>query len=240
MLRYCARNGNNHPRRGPRGDRPFSDQVHEVFREGAVKRQPAGDPPLGASHEKGDPLLREVVVITEFPYEGRLLDGIPLSPVGPGEDLREGLFLRAVPDFHPHCVAPAVLQGPYSEISIEQHKGFCRDHGDELANSVDGCGQGEALFGPVDSCAGIAENELCNLDLSNLPKYVHEEELSRGSKIWSISSCIIVYPYPGAANVRTPTLRRTISSCIMSFFFAGIRMTSSTYGFFDGLSSCII
>ncbi len=44
----------------------------------------------------------------------------------------------------------------------------------------------------------------------------------------SISSCIAPYPYPWAANVRVPMRFSRISSCIMSFFFAGIRIISST------------
>jgi hypothetical protein len=119
VLGYCARNGDDHPRGGPRRDRSLSDQLHEVFGEGAVKRQPAGDPPLGASHERGDPALRKVVVIMEFPYEGRLLDSIPLPPMGPGEDLHEGLFLCAVPDLpltvsRPQCFKALILRYPSS------------------------------------------------------------------------------------------------------------------------------
>jgi hypothetical protein len=121
-------------------------------------------------------------VIMEFPHEGRLLDGIPRSAVGPGEYLREGLFLFAVPDLRHHRVAAAVLQGLHPEVAVEEDKGCCHGHGDNLADTFDGGGQGKALFGPLYACMGIAEVELPDLDLLHLPKPVHERELTRGAR----------------------------------------------------------
>jgi hypothetical protein len=111
----------------------------------------------------------------EFLEEGRLLDNIPLSAVGPGEDLHEGLFFCAVPDLRPHRVAPAVLQGLHPEKAVEEHKGLCHDHGDDLTGALDGSGQGNALPGPLYSCVGKAEVELPYFDLPDFPKMsVHD------------------------------------------------------------------
>ena len=178
VLGYCARNGNDHPHRGPRGDRPLSDQLREIFGEGAIQRQPAGYPPLGASHQRGDPALGQVMVVMEFPHEGGLLDNIPLSAMGPGEDRHEGLFLRAVPDLRHHHVPPAVPHSLHPEVAVEEHVSLCDDHGHELACMFDGGGEGQTLFGPLYSCMGIAEVELPYLDLPDFSMSFHDEELT--------------------------------------------------------------
>ena len=179
MLGYRARNGDDHPRRGPGRDRTLSDELHNVFREGVVEGQPAGDPALGAPHEGGDPALRELVVVMELPHECCLLDEVPLSAMDPGEYPGESLFLRAVPDLRSYCIASAVLHGLHPQVAVKEYEGVGDDHGDELADTFDGGGQGEALFRPLDSRVGIAEVELRDLNLPNLSEMpVHAKELT--------------------------------------------------------------
>jgi len=120
-----------------------------------------------------------MIAVMELPDEGRLLDDIPLSTMGPGEDLHEGLFFPALPDLRHHRVSPARLHGLHPQVAVEQNKGPRNDHGDDLPDAFDGSGEGKALFGPLDSCVGIAEVELCYLDLPDLSKMsVHDQELT--------------------------------------------------------------
>ena len=88
-----------------------------------AKREAAGDPALGAAHERGDLLLGELMAVIKLPHKGGLFDEVPLSAVTPGEDLPEGLFLGAVPDLGPHRVAPAVPYRLYPQIAVEEHEG---------------------------------------------------------------------------------------------------------------------
>ena len=168
VLRYRARNGGDHPRGGPRRDGALSDQGHHVFGEGAIESQPRRHPALGAPHHRRDPFLREVTTIVEFRKEGRLFYEIPSAVVGPGEDLDEGLFLRTVPDLRSYRVAAEVLQGLHPEVAVEEDEGRCHDHGNNLADAVDGGGQGEALLGPLYPGMGIAEVAPSYLDLPHL------------------------------------------------------------------------
>jgi len=170
VLGYCARNGDNHPRCGPGRDRPLSNEIHKVFGEGAIKRQPPGDPSLRASHHGGDPSLGQIAVIVELPHESSLLEEIPLAAVGTGEDLHEGLFFRTVPDLRSHRVAPTVYERFYPQVAVEQHHCPGDDHGDDLPDALDGGGQHKALFEAIYPCRGIAKVELRDLDLLNLPK----------------------------------------------------------------------
>ena len=106
MLRYCARNRGDHPGGGPCRDRPFADQLYNILGEGIIKSKPGRDPALFAPHHGGDPFLREMATVVKLLKEGRLLEDIPFSAVGPGEDLHEGLFFFAVPDLrHAPCRA---------------------------------------------------------------------------------------------------------------------------------------
>jgi hypothetical protein len=189
VLGYRARNGDDHPRRGPRGDRPLSDERHDVIGEGVAQREAAGDPALGAAHERGDPLLRELVTVMEFLDEGGLLDELPFSAVAAGEDLSKGLFLGTVPDLGPHRVAPAVLHGPHPQVAVEEYEGGGDHHRDELADTFDGGPQREALFGPLDSRVGVAEVELADLNLPDLSMSVHDKQITR--KKWSVPSCLL-------------------------------------------------
>ena len=168
MLRYRARNGGDHPRGGPRRDGARADQGNKIFGEGAIKSQPGRYPALCAPHHRCDPFLREVTPIVEFRKEGRFLYTIPSAVVGPGQDLDEGLFFRTVPDLRHHRVAAEVLQGLHPEVTVEEDEGRCHDHGDDLTDTLDGGGQGEALLGPLYAGMGIAEVALSYLDLPHL------------------------------------------------------------------------
>jgi len=172
MLRYCARNRGDHPGGGPRGDRAFADQLYQVFGEGIIKSQPGRHPALFTPHHGGDPVLREMIMVMKLLKDGRLLDNIPLSAVGPGEDLHEGLFFFAVPNLRHHRVVATRLQGPHPEVAVEEDKGPRDDHGDDLAHSLDGGGQGEALPGSLYTRMGIAEMELPYFDLPDFPNHV--------------------------------------------------------------------
>lgn len=171
MLRYCARNGRDHPGGGPRGDRAFADQLYKILGEGIIKSKPGRHPALFTPHHGGDPALREMAAVMKLLKDGRLLDDIPFSAVSPGEDLHEGLFLFAVPDLRHHRVSSASLQGLHPEIAVEQDKGPRDDHGDDLAETLDGGGQGEALPGSLYTCMGIAEMKLPYFDLPDLPNH---------------------------------------------------------------------
>ena len=170
VLGYCARNRDDHPRCGPGRDRPLSNEIHEVFGQGVIKRQPPGDPSLRASHHGGDPSLGELVVIVKLPHEGRLLEEIPLSTMGTGEDLHEGLFFRTVPYLRHDRVAPTVYERLYPQVAVEQHHCPGDDHGDDLPDALDGGGERKALFGAIYPRVGIAKVELPDPDLFNLPK----------------------------------------------------------------------
>ena len=109
-----------------------------------------------------------MTTIVEFRKEGRLLEDIPRSVVGPGKDLDEGLFFRAVPYLRHHRISAEVLQGLHPEVTVEEDEGRCHDHGDDLVDTLDGGGQGEALSGLLYAGMGIAEVKLSYLDLPDL------------------------------------------------------------------------
>jgi len=165
VLRYRARNGGDHPRGGPGRDRAFPDQLYDVSGQSVIEGQHRRDPALSAPHHGGDSFLGEVAAVMELRKEGRLFDHIPFSPMAPGEDLHEGLFLRAVPYLRHDRVAPEVAHGLHPQVAVEKDEGFCHDHGDDLAETLDGDSQGEALFGPLYPCMGVVEMKQAYFDL---------------------------------------------------------------------------
>ena len=107
----------------------------------------------------------------ELRKNSRLLDHVPFSPMAPREDLDEGLFLRAVPDLRHDGVAPEVRHGLHPHVAVEEDIGVRDDHGDDLAEALDGGREGEALLGPLNPGTGIAEIELRDFDFFDLPDH---------------------------------------------------------------------
>ena len=115
-----------------------------------------------------------MVLIMKLPQEGRLLQEIPFTAIGPSQDLHQGLFFFAFPDLRHDGVTQTALQGLHPQVAIDQDKGVAplpqNNHRQDLPKALNGTGQSKDPLRPLDPGMGIAKMKLCNLDLFDFSK----------------------------------------------------------------------
>jgi len=117
--------------------------------------------------------LRKLIVLMNLPQKGRLLQKVPSAAMGAGENRHQSLFLFAFPNLRHRRIPAAVSQGLHPQITVQQNKAYPlpnHNHRDDLPYLLDGTGQCQALFGPLNPRVPIAKTKLGNLDLFYLPK----------------------------------------------------------------------
>ena len=138
-----------------------------------------------------------------------LFDEIPFTAMPPCQDLRQGLFFFTFPNLRHHRVAQTALHRLHSQVAIDQDEGVHplpqSDHRDDLAETLDGTGQGRNPLRPVDPGMGIAKLEMNNLDLFHFPQIsvIHDHLLARRSTPTSTGKSIH-QPAPAPTKMTPP------------------------------------
>jgi len=101
-----------------------------------------------------------MVVIMKLLQESRFFQKIPFTALGPGEEFDDGFFCSAFPDLRDDHITAEYFEGLHSEVAVEENKVHFfshHDHGDDLTDTTDGCGEYSNALGPLNSRMGIAK-----------------------------------------------------------------------------------